>query len=184
MSRVLRAYRSKFYAWCKEPPRPRSHNNERRVGHIRAAYDESEGSYGSPRICKDLREVGEICGKNCLTKLLKMHGIKVHGRYRKLRYRYSRPSLVTPNCLFQEFTTAYSDQAWVTDIIYVVTSEDWLSLAVVIDLYSRCIVGWAMSSIMTTDFVLTVLLGVLWRRRPKRRIIIHLDQRSQFNSNT
>lgn len=117
-----------------------------------------------------------------MAKLMKMHGIKAHGRYRKPRYRYTRPSLVTPNRLCQEFTTAGPDRVWVTDITYIATSEGWLYLAVVIDLYSRRVVGWAMSSIMTTDLVLTALLGAVWRRRPKQKVVIHSDQGSQFNS--
>lgn len=182
MNRVLRVHRSGFYAWCKEPPSSRSRDNKRLVGLIRAAYDESEGSYGSPGICKDLSEAGETCGENRVAKLMKMHGIKTHGRYRRPRYRYSRPSLVTPNRLCQEFTTSCPDQGWVTDITYIATSEGWLYLTVVIDLYSRRIVGWAMSSIMTTDLVLTALFGTVWRRRPKHKIVIHPDQGSQFNS--
>jgi putative transposase len=149
---------------------------------IRESQAESDGSYGSPRICKDLREQGEVCAENRVARLMKANGIRAERRYRKPRYRYSRPSLVTPNRLEQDFTATAPDRRWVTDITYIATSEGWLYLAVVIDLYSRRVVGWSMSSTMTTDLVMTAVLAALWRRRPTGTVIIHSDQGSQFNS--
>jgi len=165
-----------------KPDSPRSLENERLIRLIRASYDESSASYSSPRICKDLREMGECCGKNRVAKLMKYNGIWAQRRYRSPRFKYSKPSLITPNMLCQEFSTPSPDLIWVTDITYVATSEGWLYLAVVIDLFSRHVVGWVMGSLITTDLVLTALLGALWRSRPKQRVIIHSDQGSQFNS--
>lgn len=180
--RVLRVQRSGFYAWLKEPESSLAKENARLVGLIKAAYEESTESYGSPRICKDLREKGERCGENRVAKLMKAQGIKAIRRYRKPRYRYSRPALLTPNTLNREFSVAAPDLVWVTDITYVATSEGWLYLAVVIDLFSRKVVGWATESTMTSDLVLTALLAAIWRRRPKGKVLIHSDQGSQFNS--
>jgi putative transposase len=180
--RILRVQRSGFYAYLREPQAPRERENERLVDLIRAAHGESGECYGSPRICKDLREGGEQCGENRVARLMKVNGIKALRRYRKPRYRNTKPSLLTPNLLQQNFNIADPDLVWVTDITYITTSEGWLYLAVVIDLYSRRVVGWAMSTAITTDIVLTALLGALWRRRPKHKVIIHSDQGSQFDS--
>ena len=182
MCRVLRVHRSGFYSWLAEPTSSRSRENERLVGLIKTTHEESSESYGSPRICKELRENGEICSENRVAKLMKMHGIKTIRRYRRPKYRFTKPSLVTPNRLNQDFEVAGPDRVWVTDITYIATSEGWLYVAVVIDLFSRRVVGWGMGSMITTDLVLTALLSALWRRRPKGRVIVHSDQGSQFNS--
>ena len=182
MCRVLRVHRSGFYAWLKKPASLRTMENGRLIDLIRESQAESGGSYGSPRICKDLREQGEVCSENRVARLMKAHGIKAERRYRKPRYRYSRPSLATPNRLEQDFSSTAPDQRWVTDITYIATSEGWLYLAVVIDLYSRRVVGWSMGASMTADLVMAALLGALWRRKPTSTVIIHSDQGSQFTS--
>lgn len=182
--RMLRVHRSGFYAWCNRPISARSYDNERLVDLMRNAYDESSGSYGSPRICKDLREAGERYSENRVARLMREHSIRGHRRYRKLYSHSTRPSLLTPNRLEQQFLAQEPDVVWVTDITYIATSEGWLYLAVVIDLYSRLVVGWSMNSEMTTDLVLQALLCTLWRRKPKHKVLIHSDQGSQFNSDT
>jgi len=184
MCRVLRVHRSGYYAWMKNPSSDRTHEDEKLVRMIKTAYEESSGSYGSPRICRELREQGELCGKNRVARLMKTHGIRAHRRYRRPKYRYPKPSLVTPNRLNQEFSVHGPDRVWVTDITYIGTSEGWLYLAVVIDLFSRRVVGWSMSPSMTTDVVITALHAALWRRRPRNRVTIHSDQGSQFSSDT
>lgn len=175
-------HRSGFYTWLKKPESSREKANTRLVGLIKAAYEESTGSYGSPRIFKDLREKGERCGENRVARLMKVQGIKAIRRYRKPRFGCSKPALLTPNTLNREFSVSAPDLVWVTDITYIATSEGWLYLAVVIDLFSRKVVGWATGSTMTTELVLTALLAAIWRRKPKDKVIIHSDQGSQFNS--
>ena len=90
--------------------------------------------------------------------------------------------MAAPNRLQQQFTVDRSDSVWVTDITYIRTHEGWLYLAVVIDLYSRAVIGWSMQSTMKTEMVLDALLMAVWRRRPKQSVIIHSDQGSQFGS--
>lgn len=175
-------HRSGFYAWLGDPQSPRDRENERLVGLIKDSYEKSSASYGSPRVFKDLRESGESCGENRVAKLMKSQGIRAHSRFRRPRYRYTKPSLVTPNKVNQEFDVPGPDRVWVTDITYIETAEGFLYLAVVIDLFSRKVVGWATDSLMKTELVLTALLNALWRRRPKDSVIVHSDQGSQFNS--
>jgi len=162
----------------------RQKDDDRLIERIKAVHEESSGSYGSPRICRELRESGETCGENRVAKLMKAHKIKAERRYRRPKYRYSKPSLGVPNRLGQDFDVTGPDRVWVTDITYISTSEGWLYLAVVIDLFSRRVVGWSMSSMITSDLVIKALLNAIWRRRPKSKVIVHSDQGSQFSSDT
>jgi len=180
--RVLRVHRSGFYSWLKNPSSTRAKDDEKLVSMIKAAHEESSGTYGSPRICQEIRESGALCGENRVARLMKEHGITAHRRYRRPNYRFSRPSLVTPNRLNQDFDVPGPDRVWATDITYIATSEGWLYLAVVIDLFSRRVVGWSMSSTITSDLAITALHGALWRRRPIHRVTVHSDQGSQFSS--
>jgi putative transposase len=180
--RILRVHRSGYYQWPKEPHSNRSRENERPIGLIKQSYEDSDDPSGSPRVFKDLRELGEHCCENRVARLMRSNGIRAHRRYRKPRYRYSKPSLVSPNKLEQEFSVSGPDSRGVTDSTYINTSEDWLHVAVVIDLFSRKVVGWSMGHTITTDLALTALHGALWRRRPKNRVMIHSDRGVQFTS--
>jgi putative transposase len=184
MCRGLRVHRSGFYAWLAEPESRRAKDNRRLAERIKTVHEEFSGSYGSPRICKELRESGERCGENRVARLMKANNIKAERRYKRPCYRYSKLSLITLNTLSRNFDVPDPDHVWVTDITYIATSEGWLYLAVVVDFYSRRVVEWGTSPLMTTDIVITALLGAVWRRRPKHRVIVHSDQGSQFSSDT
>jgi putative transposase len=138
--------------------------------------------YGSPRIHKDLRELGEVCGEGKVAKIMKQNGIRARLGYKKPRYRGGKPACVAPNRLAQEFDVDCPDLAWATDITYIRSYEGWLCLCVVLDLYSRKIVGWSMKSTLARDLVLDALLMAVWRRRPKDSVIVHSDQGSQYGS--
>src|SRR5690606_27162048 len=103
-------------------------------------------------------------------------------KYRKPRASVGIPSIVSANTLDRQFNPTQPNQRWVTDITYIRTHEGWLYLAVVIDLFSRLVVGWSMKSRMTTDLVLDALLMALWRRKPQNKVLIHSDQGSQYTS--
>ena len=110
-------------------------------------------------------------------------GLRAQVGYRRRSGHYGhKPSIVATNQLKQDFSVPAPDQAWVTDITYIRTHEGWLYLAVVIDLYSRRVVGWSMHSRMQTDLVLNALMMALWRRKPKAKVIVHSDQGSQYTS--
>ena len=126
--------------------------------------------------------MGEICGERKVARIMKQNGIRARLGYKKPRYRGGKPSCVAPNRLEQDFDVDQPDRAWVTDITYIRTYEGWLYLCVVLDLYSRRVVGWSMKSTLARDLVLDALLMAVWRRRPKNQVVVHSDQGSQYGS--
>lgn len=182
MCRVLKVHRSGFYAWLKEPQSARAQEDDRLLGMIRDFWQASQGAYGSPRIFADLREAGERCGENRVARLMRANRIHALASTPRPRYRAGRPALVAPNRLQQDFSATRADQVWVTDITYLRTHEGWLYLAVVIDLYSRMVVGWSMKPTLARELALDALLMAVWRRRPKQTVTVHSDQGVQYGS--
>jgi len=126
---------------------------------------------------------GETCCLNRVARLARLAGIKAHIGYKRRPGRYGgKPSVAVNNTLNRKFDVDVQDRSWVTDITYIKTHEGFLYLAVVIDLYSRRVVGWATQSRQYTDLVLQALLTALWRRKPLGEVLIHSDQGSQFTS--
>lgn len=182
MCRVLKVNRSGYYAWKRQPLSRRAQEDALLLTAIEQSFADSDRIYGSPRVHRDLREAGWRCGENRVARLMRAARLKSERGYRKPRFRSGKPAVAAPNRLKQEFTVAQADHTWVTDITYIRTYEGWLYLAVVIDLYSRAIIGWSMQPTMKTEMVLDALLMAVWRRRPKQSVIIHSDQGSQFGS--
>jgi putative transposase len=142
----------------------------------------SGGVYGSLRVCGDLREAGEGCSKHRVAKIMRLHKIKALRGYKAPRRVAGRPSIIAPNRLQRQFTVDTPDHAWVTDITYIRTWQGWLYLAVVLDLYSRKVVGWSMKPTLAREPVLDALLMAVWRRKPRQPVIVHSDQGSQYGS--
>jgi putative transposase len=182
MCRVLRVHRSGYYAWLRKPNSDRAIEDERLLAMIKASYEASGGAYGSPRIFLDLREGGETCGQHRAARIMKQDRIKAIRSYKRPRYVAGRTSVVTPNRLQQEFTVDHPDRVWVTDITYIRTWQGWLFLAVVMDLFSRKIVGWSMKPTLARDLVIDAVLMAVWRRGPKGQLLVHSDQGSQYGS--
>lgn len=182
MCRILRVQRSGYYAWLSKPQSARAQADALLLDDIKQFFEASTGIYGSPRIHRDLREAGMLCGEKRVARLMRQAGLRSVRGYKRPRYRAGKPATTAPNRLEQQFTTSVPDQVWVTDITYIRTYEGWLYLAVVLDLYSRTVVGWAMKPSMATELVLDALMMAVWRRRPKQSVIIHSDQGSQFGS--
>lgn len=182
MCRVLNVNRSGFYRWLSHPRSEREKANERLADLIKQSWLESGCVYGSPRIHADLKSIGESCGVNRVARLMKVHKIKALLGYKRRYNKSGLPSVVAPNHLKQVFKAQYPDQYWVTDITYINTYEGWLYLAVVVDLYSRQVIGWSMSSRIKKDIVLNALLMAVWRRQPKQPVIVHSDQGVQYTS--
>ncbi|KAA0875935.1 IS3 family transposase, partial [Nitrincola tapanii] len=137
--------------------------------------------YGYRKIQSDLRDLGETCSKHRVARLMRQEGIKAQVGYKKRRGLYGgKSTLVAENHLDRAFSPDLPNQSWVTDITYIRTHEGWLYLAVVLDLYSRAVIGWSMSSRMEGELVIQALLAAVWRRKPKNRVLIHSDQGSQF----
>ena len=138
--------------------------------------------YGYRKIHSDLQDIGETCGANRVHRLMKTEGLSAQVGYRRPRHRGGKNHVVMPNKLQRQFNPQVPDKAWVTDITYIRTHEGWLYLAVVVDLFSRKVVGWSMQSRMTKDIVLNALLMALWRRNSNQQVMIHSDQGSQYTS--
>ena len=183
MCQCLRIQPSGFYAWLKNPLSKRTKEDARQTGLIRQAWEESGKVYGYRKLHDDLLDQGETCCPNRVARLASLAGIKARIGYKRRPGSYGgKPSKVVDNTLARQFDVATPDKAWVTDITYIRTLEGFVYLAVVIDLYSRRVVGWSMRSRQTTDLVLQALLMAVWRRKPKNTVLVHSDQGSQFTS--
>ncbi|MEL8971451.1 IS3 family transposase [Escherichia coli] len=182
LCRVLDVHPSGFYAWLQQPHSQRHQADLRLTGQIKQFWLESGCVYGYPKIHLDLRDSGQQCGVNRVWRLMKRVGIKAQVGYRSPRARKGEASIVSPNRLQRQFNPDAPDESWVTDITYIRTHEGWLYLAVVVDLFSRKIIGWSIQSRMTKDIVLNALLMAVWRRNPQKQVLVHSDQGSQYTS--
>jgi putative transposase len=170
----------------REIARRRHLSDEALLVHIRAAYAENRGAYGWPRIWRQLRTQGIRVGKQRVQRLMQQHGIRVRGKRRfRVTTTDSRHDLpIAPNLLNRNFRVFGPDQAWAGDITYVATEEGWLFLAVVIDLFSRRVVGWSMQPDMRRTLVIDALEMAWFRRSPSNKagLIFHSDRGSQYAS--
>lgn len=181
MCQTLNIQRSGFYAWLKQPKSKRALEDDRLLGLIKHSWLENGGVYGYRKVQSDLRDLGETCSKHRVARLMKQEGLKAQVGYRKRKGMYGgTPTMVAANVLNRQFYPTQPNQSWVTDITYIRTHEGWLYLAVVIDLYSRAVIGWSMNSRMESELVTQALLAAVWRRKPKNTVLIHSDQGSQF----
>jgi putative transposase len=179
MCRCLRIHPSGFYAWLKNPLSNRTREDVRQTELIRRAWKESGKVYGYRKLHDDLLDQGERCCPNRVARLARQAAIKAQIGYKRRPGSYGgRPSVVVDNTLDRQFDVEAPDRVWVTDITYIRTLEGFAYLAVVIDLFSRRVVGWSMQGRQTTDVVLQALLMAVWRRKPKNRVLIHSDQGS------
>lgn len=183
MCRLLEVTVSSFYAWNRRGRSLRSREDDRLKQRISAVHAESDGVYGSPKVRDELLEAGEQVGRHRVARLMRELGLE---GCPKKRYKLTTDSehgfAVAANHLDRDFTATAPNQRWVADITYIRTAEGWLYLAVVLDLYSRAIVGWSMSQRITRDLVLKALLMALWRRNPDSELLHHSDRGSQYAS--
>lgn len=181
MCRVFCVHPSGYYAWRREPRSRRAREDVRLLGLIKQAWLESGCVYGYRKVHDDLRELGEGCGKHRVERLMKLEGLRAQVGYgRRPRVAGGTPAQIAPNRLEQQFAVGLPNTHWVTDITYLRTYEGWLYLAVVLDLFSRQVVGWSMQPRMHSDLVLQALLMAVWRRKPGPGLVLHSDQGSQF----
>ena len=182
MCRLLSVARSGYYDWLKKPESDRTIEDKRLLRLIRASFAASQGEYGAPRVFLDLREAGETCSKHRVARLTRENNIRAQPGYRTRRYVAGKPAELIPDLVKRNFEVSKPNRVWVSDITYIRTWEGWLYLAVVIDLYSRLVVGWAMSERMTAQLVCDALHMALWRRRTPTGVIVHSDRGSQYCS--
>ena len=183
MCRCLKVSPSGFYDWAQRQPSAREQDNRRLLNKICFIHAESDGVFGSPRIYDELRYSGETCGRHRVARLMKAADIKGIPARKKWKMRPSgeRPEGVQ-NILSRDFTAEEADTKWVTDITYIRTGEGWLYLAVVLDLYTRQIIGWSMSHVMDKHLVIQSVLMALWQRKDKQAVVLHSDRGSQYTS--
>ena len=185
LCRVLEVSRSGFYGWMRSEGRrsTRDESDAALTTKIAEAHTRSRGTYGSPRIHEELQAGGMHVGRNRVARLMKEQGL--HGcRPRPFRTttdsRHGEP--IAPNLLERNFAPAGPDQVWASDITYVRTWEGWMYLAVVIDLWSRRVIGWSVADHMRTELVLGALEMAVGQRVPEPNLIHHSDRGSQYAS--
>lgn len=184
MCQSLGVSRGGFYEWLSRPESCRSRENRQLLVQIRTSFEQSDRTYGSPRVWRDLRAWGISCSKRRVERLMRAAGLKARGKRRRLPSDEGvRPeNAIAANVLDRQFEATAPNQRWVADFTYIWTDEGWLYFAVVMDLFSRRIVGWSMSSEMTAQLVTDALVMALWRRGKPQELLHHSDQGSQYTS--
>lgn len=175
--------RSSYYAWRRFEPSARALGDSELTAKVRAVYHERSGRYGSPRVWGELRARGEKVSRKRVERVMRDEGIRGTFRRRFVRTTDSEHRHpVAPNLLERNFKVTAPNRVWVGDITYVWTSEGWCCLAVLIDLYSRKVVGWALSRRLTRELALRALRMALVTRKPMRGLIHHTDRGCQYAS--
>jgi len=180
MCKVIKVSRSGYYAWRTRPVSAREMANRKLYVLIKAVYEACEGVYGSPRIYHELKDFVP-CSENRIARLMRARGLRARQSKRfHTTTKRNRKHRVAPNVLKRDFKADRPDQKWLTDITYIRTQQGWLYLAVILDLYARRIVGWAMSERMTSALTIRALQMAIRQRRPQLPLLHHSDQGSQY----
>ncbi len=183
MCRVLEVSESGLYAWRKRPACQRQREDAQLIEEIRQDFSAHCGRYGSPRLHAELRERGRRIARKRVARLMREAGLCAKRKRRQVLTTRRDPSHpVAPNLLNREFTAKEPNSKWVTDITYIPTMQGWLYLAVILDLYSRMVVGWSMSGNCDENLVECALDQAIARRHPKAGLLHHSDRGSQYTS--
>ena len=183
MCRVLEVSESGFFSWKGRPASQRQRDDMIYLAHIRTAFELSNRTYGSPRMHRELVDEGLPMGRRRTARLMRENGLAARQKRRFKRTTDSTHAWpVAPNLLDQDFAAEAPDQKWSADISYIWTAEGWLYLAVLIDLFSRRVVGWAVSDRLKKDLALRALRMALVTRHPPSGLIHHSDRGSQYCS--
>jgi putative transposase len=184
LCRVLQVSRQGYYAFATRPVSPRATSEAALCEHVRQAHEASRKRYGSPRVLRELQRQGHRVGKRRVERAMRAMGLVARpgGRYRVTTQADPSHS-VAPNTLDRAFTASRPDQRWVTDISYVWTDERWCYLAVILDLFSRAVVGWSLDADLSTALPLRALEMALGRRAgPIQGLLHHSDRGCQYTS--
>ena len=181
---ALGVSRSGFYAWLTRPRGRRAQGHEELSEAIRRSFLDSDRTYGARRVWHDLLAVGVSCGLHAVERLMRLNALRARPKRRRLPSDTGvRPTAeLAANLLDRQFTAAAPNRKWAADFTYIWTAEGWLYVAVVLDLYSRRIVGWSMSASMTAELVTDALMMAVWRRGRPRELLHHSDRGSQYTS--
>jgi len=182
MCRLLGVSTSGYYAWCDRPASERAKADAALTERIEASHRRSRGTYGSPRVHADLAHEGHRVGRKRVGRLMRQAGLRGVSRRRgartTIRNEDARPA---PDLVERKFSAQGPDQLWVADITYIPTWAGFVYLAIVLDAWSRRVVGWSMANHLRTELVLEALNMAIWQRRPKE-VIHHSDQGTQYTS--
>jgi putative transposase len=180
---ILDVSESGFYAWQGRKPSQRQRDDMVLLAHVRSQFFTSHETYGSPRMTVELKEAGVAIGRHRVARLMRENGLKA---FQKRRFKRTTDSahggLIAPNMLDQDFETTGPNQKWGVDISYIWTAEGWLYLAIVLDFFSRRIIGWSVSDRIKKDLALSALKRAIAIRRPPQDVIHHSDRGSQYCS--
>jgi len=184
MCETLGISRSGFYAWLARPPCQRDRDDEALSVQVKQSFIVSDRTYGARRVWHDLQALNHRCGLHRVERLMRLHGLRARPRRRSLPVDKGerRSAGFAANILDRQFEAAAPNQKWVADFTYLWTAEGWLYVAVVMDLYSRRIVGWSMQSTMTAQLVANALMMAVWRRGRPDALLHHSDRGSQYSS--
>jgi putative transposase len=184
---LLKVSASGYYAWQKRQQQRPSSDEAELVAQITRIFEESRGTYGSPRVTAALRQRGMVCNRKRVARLMRMHHLVAkHRRRRRVKTTNSRHGFpIAPNRLNRHFSAERPDEKWVADITYIDTAEGWLYLALVLDVFSRKIIGWAMETHLETTLVEQALRMALAQRQPALGDLLHhSDRGGQYASMT
>jgi putative transposase len=180
---VLAVSESGFYAWRKRPTCRRKQEDAHLTQKVRQVFEEHHGRYGSPRIHRDVYEQGFTCSRKRVARLMRAEELSARSKRRRVRTtKRDETHPVVPNLLDRDFHAEEPNKKWVADITYIPTKQGWLYLSVVLDLYSRMVVGWSMSGNCDGQLVERALEHALARRHPHAGILHHSDRGSQYTS--
>jgi putative transposase len=182
LCRVFGVSRSGYHAWRVRQPSERQQANQQLLAAIRQLHQGPERCYGSPRLTQELKALGHTCSQNRIARLMQRHGLRAQKRKRFVPCTtdsdHEHP--IAPNRLADRPAPTGPNQVWVSDLTYIPTAQGWLYLALVMDLWSRRIVGWAMADHLRSELVLAALTMALTHRRPPKGAIVHSDRGVQY----
>lgn len=182
MCGALGVSRGGFYAWLDRPRSQRELDDEELGKRIKQSFIDSDRTYGARRVWFDVLALGFECGLHRVERLMQGLGLRARPRRRGLPKDEGARSEIADNVLDRQFTADAPNQKWVADFTYIWTAEGWLFVAVVLDLFSRRVVGWSMQASMTSHLVADALMMAVWRRGKPQALLHHSDQGSQYTS--
>ena len=181
MAKIMKVSRSRYYSWLKSSSCEHERRDAELTIQIKKSHRESRETYGVPRIFKDLKDWGFRTSKNRVGRIMRENGLKARKKRKFKATTDSQHDLpVAMNQLNRNFTTDMPNQIWVSDITYIWTREGWLYLCIVIDLYSRMVVGWSMESRITAELTLSALSMSVAHRKPREGLVFHSDRGVQY----
>jgi putative transposase len=185
MAEVLEVSRSCYYAWLKNPLSKRKHEDIEFYKIIKKIYDDSRQMYGSPSIHRELKKQGYKCARKRTARIMRQNGIYAIQKKKFIVTTDSGHDLpLAPNLLNREFCVDSPNKVWVSDITYIWTMEGWLYLCIILDLWTRKIVGWSMNSQITSELVISSLTMAIMYRNPEEGLLFHSDRGVQYVSDS